>query len=114
LYISEKYFREIFFLPYFDYYRSLIIYFPSTAYQSLSNCFNLCLFKLFNFKPEYDSEEDDEERIMSDFLVMKIIGKKAKKKISSSAGLARPKSAEAGPSRLVGLLTSLKMNTILF
>jgi hypothetical protein len=27
------------------------------------------LLKLFNFKPEYDSEDDDEEKIMSDFLV---------------------------------------------
>ena len=62
-------FFKTFILPYFDYCLSLIIYFPSTAYQSLCNCFNLCLFKLFNFKPEYDSEEDDEEKIMSDFLV---------------------------------------------
>ena len=62
-------FFKTFILPYFDYCLSLIIYFPSAAYQSLCNCFNLCLFKLFNFKPEYNSEEEDEEKIMSDFLV---------------------------------------------
>ena len=28
-----------------------------------------CLYKPFNFKPEYNSEEEDEEIIMSDFLV---------------------------------------------
>ncbi len=51
-----------FILLYFDYFLSLIIYFPSTAYFSLSNCFNRCLFNLF--KPEYDSEENDEEKII--------------------------------------------------
>ena len=39
-------------LSYFDYCLSLIIYFPSSAYQSINNCFNLCLYKLFKFKPE--------------------------------------------------------------
>jgi hypothetical protein len=62
-------FFKTFILLYFDYSLSLIIYFPSTVYQSLCNCFNLCLFKLFNLKTEYESEEDDEEKIMSNFLV---------------------------------------------
>jgi hypothetical protein len=44
-------FFKTFILPYFDYCLSLIIYFPPSAYQSLSNCFNLCLYKLFKFKP---------------------------------------------------------------
>ncbi len=59
---------KIQFFTHFDYCLSHIIYFPSTAYQSLCNCFNLCLYKLFNFKPEYNSEDEDEEKIMSDFL----------------------------------------------
>jgi len=33
-------FFKTFILPYFDYCLSLIIYFPSSAYQSLCNCFN--------------------------------------------------------------------------
>ena len=69
LYEISFYTFVLYILPYFDYCLSLIIYFPSAAYQSLCNCFNLCLFKLFNFKPEYNSEEEDEEKIMSDFLV---------------------------------------------
>jgi hypothetical protein len=46
-------FFKTFILPYFDYCLSLIIYFSSAAYQSFYNCLNLCLFKLFNFKPEH-------------------------------------------------------------
>ena len=61
-------FFKTFILPYFDYCLSLIIYFPTAAYQSLCNCFNLCLFKFFKFKPELNSEEEDDDKIMSDFL----------------------------------------------
>ena len=45
-------------------------YFPPSAYQSLSNCFNLCLYKLFKFKPEFtpEDEERNEEKVMSDFI----------------------------------------------
>ncbi len=46
-------FFKTFILPDFDYCLSLIIYFPSTAYQILYNCFNLCLYKLFNFFKEF-------------------------------------------------------------
>ncbi len=47
-----------------------LIYFPPSAYQSLNNCFNLCLYKLVKFKPEVtpEDEEADEEKIMSDFI----------------------------------------------
>jgi hypothetical protein len=63
-------FFKTFILPYFDYCLSLIIYFPPSAYQSLNNCFNLCLYKLFKFKPEVtpEDEEANEEKIMSDFI----------------------------------------------
>jgi hypothetical protein len=63
-------FFKTFILPYFDYCLSLIIYFPPSAYQSLNNCFNICLYKLFKFKPEATPEDEDEneEKIMSDFI----------------------------------------------
>jgi len=63
-------FFKTFILPYFDYCLSLIIYFPSSAYQSLNNCFNLCLYKLFKFKPEIadKDKEEDEEKIMKEFV----------------------------------------------
>jgi hypothetical protein len=62
-------FFKTFILPYFDYCLSLIIYFPSSAYQSLNNCFNICLYKLFKFRPEINRDEDeDEEKIMKDFI----------------------------------------------
>jgi len=48
-------FFKTFILPYFDYCISLFIYFPKAAIQSLCNCFNLCLFKLFNFKSKNES-----------------------------------------------------------
>jgi hypothetical protein len=47
---------------------SLSIYFPSSAYQSLCNCFNLCLYKLFKFSPDFSSEDKDEETVMSEFV----------------------------------------------
>jgi hypothetical protein len=63
-------FFKTFILPYFDYCLSLIIYFPPSAYQSLNNCFYLCLYKLFKFKPEATPEDEDENegKIMSDFI----------------------------------------------
>jgi hypothetical protein len=71
LYTSVKiHFFKTFILPYFDYCLSLIIYFPPSAYQSYNNCFNLCLYKLFKFKPEVTPEDEDEneEKIMNDFI----------------------------------------------
>jgi len=61
-------FFKTFILPYFDFCLSLIIYFPPSAYQSLNNYFNLCLYKLFKFKPEVylEDEEANEEKIMSE------------------------------------------------
>ena len=47
--LTFKFFKT-FILPYFDYCLSLLIYFPKSTIQRLSNCFNLCLYKLFNFK----------------------------------------------------------------
>ena len=63
-------FFKTFILPYFDYCLSLIIYLPCSAYQSLNNCFNICLYKLFKFKPEIANkdEEVDEEKIMKEFV----------------------------------------------
>jgi hypothetical protein len=43
-------FFKTFILPYFDYCLSLLIYFPKTVIQKLSNCYYLCLFKLFKMK----------------------------------------------------------------
>ena len=59
-----------FILPYFDYCHSLIMYFPSSSLQSLNNCFNLCLYKLFNFKPEVGDKDRDEneEKILREFV----------------------------------------------
>ena len=63
-------FFKTFILPYFDYCLSLIIYFPKSTFQSLNNCFNLCLYRLFKFKPEKPSPDDDidEDKIMNDFI----------------------------------------------
>ena len=60
-------FFKTFILPYFDYCLSIIIYFPPSAYQSLCNCFNLCLYKLFKFQPEINSLDEDEDKIMDEF-----------------------------------------------
>jgi hypothetical protein len=38
------------------------------AYQSLCNCFNLCLYKLFKYSPDFSSEDKDEETVMSVFV----------------------------------------------
>jgi hypothetical protein len=69
--ISVKiHFFKTIILPYFDYCLLLIMYFPPSAYQSLNNCFNLFLYKLFKFKPDVtpEDEEGNEEKIMSDFI----------------------------------------------
>ena len=64
-------FFKTFVLPYFDYCLSLIIYFPGSALQSLSNCFYCCLYRLFKFKPDEiiyrESSADEEEKVMNDF-----------------------------------------------
>ena len=58
--------KRLYFFPSFDNCLSLIIYFPSSGYQSLNNFFNICLYKLFKFRPEIKSdEEEDEEKIMN-------------------------------------------------
>ena len=44
-------------MSYFDYCLSLLIYFPKSTIQGLSDCFNFCLFKLFKFKIESESVE---------------------------------------------------------
>jgi len=61
-------FFKTFILPYFDYCLSLLIYFPKETIQSLSNCFNTCLFKLFKFKLESvtSDNDDDENKLDSD------------------------------------------------
>ena len=42
-------FFKTFILPHFDYCFSLLFYFSKKAIQPLSNCYYLCLYKLFNF-----------------------------------------------------------------
>ncbi len=42
-------FFKTFLLPYFDYCNSLFIYFPHYSIQRISNLYNICLLKLFNF-----------------------------------------------------------------
>ncbi len=42
-------FFKTFLLPYFDYCLSLSIYFTKSVLQKLSNCFYICLHKLFKF-----------------------------------------------------------------
>ena len=63
-------FFKTFILPYFDYCLSLTIYFPPSTFKSLNNYFNFCLLKLFKLKPEFNftDAEDDDGKIMSDFL----------------------------------------------
>ena len=41
-------FFKTFILPLFDYCLSLVCYFSKSQIQTLANCFNACLFKLFN------------------------------------------------------------------
>jgi hypothetical protein len=42
-------FFKTFIMPYFDYCLSIAIYFNKEALQKLSNCFYMCLLKLFSF-----------------------------------------------------------------
>ena len=66
-YLSTKVkiqFFKTFILPYFEYCQSLVIYFPKSTIQRLSNCFNLCLYKLFKFSPDFKRSirgENDEK-----------------------------------------------------
>jgi exonuclease III len=48
-------FFKTFILPIFDYCLSLSIYYSNKAIQKLFNCYNTCLFKLFNFKQTVDT-----------------------------------------------------------
>jgi hypothetical protein len=48
----KKQFFKTFILPYFDYCSSLLTYYPKFSIQSLNNCFNLFLSKLFKIKPD--------------------------------------------------------------
>ena len=56
-------FFKTFILPFFDYCLSLVIYFPKSSIQRLSNCYYLCLFKLFKFK-----FSSDDPFIVNEFL----------------------------------------------
>ncbi len=63
-------FFKTFILPYFDYCLSLSIYFPKSTLQMINNCFNLCLYRLFKFKPDtknLDLNDDEENKIIDDF-----------------------------------------------
>jgi hypothetical protein len=69
-------FFKTFILPYFDYCASLMLYFPKSTIQRFNNCFNLCLYKLFGFKPDsndlhkdsfFDDYEQQEELILESF-----------------------------------------------
>ena len=51
---AKIHFFKTFILPYFDYCLSLSIYFPKSIFQSINNCFNLCLYRLFKFKPNIE------------------------------------------------------------
>ena len=42
-------FFKTFILPLFDYCLSLVYYFSKSQIQTLENCYNACLFKLFKF-----------------------------------------------------------------
>jgi hypothetical protein len=62
-------FFKTFILPYFDYCLSLVIFFTPSTFQSLNNCFNICLYRLFKFKPDFTTEDVvDEEKSMSEFI----------------------------------------------
>lgn len=51
-------FFKTFILPHFDYCLSLLVYFSKKAIQSLSNCYYICLFTLFNFTGSVSSTSD--------------------------------------------------------
>jgi hypothetical protein len=52
-------FFKTFILPCFDYCSSLLIYFPKSTIQKISNCYNMCLNKLLNFKLILPTSLDD-------------------------------------------------------
>ena len=54
-------FFKTFILPYFDYCLSLLIYFPKSTVQKISNCYNMCLLKLFKFKLENSTTIKNDE-----------------------------------------------------
>ena len=60
-------FFKTFVLPYFDYCLSLLIYFPKSTIQRINNCFNLCLFKLLNFKKSSDENIEDFNENLSNY-----------------------------------------------
>ncbi len=60
-------FFKSFILPYFDYCLSLLIYFPKYTIQTLSNCFNNCLFMLFKFKIEPEEENEISNENVTNF-----------------------------------------------
>ena len=60
-------FLKTFILPYFDYCLSLLIYFPKTTIQRINNCFNLCLFKLLNFKKSVDDNIEEFNENLSNY-----------------------------------------------
>jgi hypothetical protein len=51
-------FFKSFIMPHYDYCMSLYIYFPKASIQKISNSYNLCLYMLFNFKPNITSTPD--------------------------------------------------------
>ena len=61
-------FFKTFILPYFDYCLSLIIYFPKNAVQSLKDCFNFCLLRLFKLSPDNCIYDEDDEKMTDNFL----------------------------------------------
>ena len=63
-------FCKTFIMPHFDYSISLLIYMPKATIQKIKNCFDYCLYKLFNFKIEaYNALNDriDSEDIVNNF-----------------------------------------------
>jgi hypothetical protein len=60
-------FLKTFILPYFDYWLSLLIYFPKTTIQRINNCFNLCLYKLLNFKKSVDNSVEEFNENLSNY-----------------------------------------------
>jgi hypothetical protein len=69
-YYGKKYLSiYLFITTFYDYCLSLVIYFPPSTFQSLNNCFNLCLNRQFKFKPDFTTEDVvDEEKSMSKFI----------------------------------------------
>lgn len=60
-------FFKTFVLPYFDYCLSLLVYFPKSTIQGLSNCFNCCLYKLFKIKLDYNVDNNITDEDINNF-----------------------------------------------